>query len=89
MVERNITAKEFDELKQKPSTRWAELMAKLKGGKDGEVFTVTLAEEECTGPGRERARQSIYALARYYGMKVRFKSEGDKIHVQKGQGTVQ
>lgn len=81
-----MTAEAFRERQARPRTRWAELLETLKSANVGEVFNVALRQEENTGEGRQRARQSIYSIARYHHISVSFISRETVIQVMKSGG---
>jgi hypothetical protein len=84
MIERvDITPEEFDRRKDRLRSRWAQLIECLKAGAPGEVFSICLRNEANTGKARQRARQSIYAIARHHGIRIRISSSPLAILVMK------
>ncbi len=84
----DITPDEFERRKTRLRSRWALLIKNLKHASDGQAFSVCLRNEENTGRGRLRARQSIYAIARYYQIEIKLCSEPMAILVMRVSGPV-
>ena len=82
----DITPEEFEQRKNRPRSRWALLVKNLLAASDGQSFAVCLQEEENTGRGRLRARQSIYAIARYHRIEIKLCSEPLAILVMRVSG---
>lgn len=79
----DITPAEFDRRQDRLRSRWAALIENLQAAEDGDTFSICLREEENTGTARKRARQSIYAIARHYGISIRICSTPLAILVMK------
>ncbi len=82
----DITPEEFERRKTRIRSRWALLIKNLKAASDGQSFSVCLRDEENTGRGRLRARQSIYAIARYHQIEIKLCSEPQVILVMRVSG---
>jgi hypothetical protein len=63
-------AQEFEQLKQRPRSRWSGCIQKLLRSKDGAVETEIIPSEIDTSYEREKARKAIVSLARHYGLRV-------------------
>lgn len=75
MIERvDISPAEFDRRRDRLRSRWSSLIESLKAGAFGDVFSVCLRADENTGLARKLARQSIYAIARHHGIRVKLSS---------------
>jgi hypothetical protein len=75
-------AQEFEQLKQRPRSRWAGCIQKLLRSNDGAVETETIPED-FTPYQQLNARKAITSLARYWGIQVSITRKDNQFYIKR------